>query len=179
MAEAFNDKTLPAAKAARYAEVAAEIASVLDGEPNRVARMATVAAMLASSFDSYFWAGFYVVDAENPGELVVGPYQGTLGCLRIAFGRGVCGTAAATRSIQVVDDVNAFPGHIACDSRSLSEIVAPVFDADGALIAVFDVDSDRPAAFDATDAEWLERILAGVFAAPAVAPDLSYPGALA
>ncbi|HYG26187.1 MAG TPA: GAF domain-containing protein [Caulobacteraceae bacterium] len=162
MAEAFNDKTLPAQKEARYREVADEIASVLAGEPNLTARMATVASMLASSFDHYFWTGFYVVDGED--ELVVGPYQGTLGCLRIAFGRGVCGTAAAQRRTQLVEDVHAFPGHIACDSRSQSEVVVPVFDKDGELIAVFDVDSDRPAAFDETDARWLERILHETFA---------------
>lgn len=155
----------PANKATAYAEVEAEILAVLEGEPNRVARMATVASMLADAFEVYFWTGFYVVDADKPNELVVGPYQGTLGCLRIPFGRGVCGTAAATRRTQVVEDVHAFPGHIACDSRSASEIVVPVMDASGALIAVFDVDATTPAAFDAVDAEALERLLAKVFAA--------------
>ncbi len=164
MAEAFNDLILPAEKAQRYAAVAEEIAAVLDGEPNLTARMATVSSMLANSFEHYFWTGFYVVDPSKEAELVVGPYQGTLGCMRIAFGRGVCGTAAATQTTQVVEDVHAFPGHIACDGRSASEIVAPVFDADGKLIAVFDVDSDRPAAFDGVDKDWLERILAQVFA---------------
>ncbi|MBL8774234.1 MAG: GAF domain-containing protein [Phenylobacterium sp.] len=163
MAEAFNEAILPADKAQRYAAVADEIAAVLDGEPNLTARMATVASMLANSFQHYFWTGFYVVDPAKGDELVVGPYQGTLGCLRIAFGRGVCGVAAATRTTQVVEDVHAFPGHIACDSRSASEIVAPVFDAGGALIAVLDVDSERPAAFDETDRAWLERILAQTF----------------
>ncbi|PHY14144.1 diguanylate phosphodiesterase [Caulobacter sp. B11] len=164
MAEAFNEKTLSADKAQRYAEAADEIASVLDGEPNLTARMATVASMLAASFDHYFWTGFYVVDPTRERELVVGPYQGTLGCLRIAFGRGVCGAAAATGQTQRVDDVHAFPGHIACDSRSASEIVVPVFDRGGALIAVFDVDSDRPAAFDAVDQQGIEAILKAVFA---------------
>jgi GAF domain-containing protein len=164
MAEAFNEKSLPAQKAERYAAVAEEIAAVLAGEPNLVARMATVASMLANSFDDYFWTGFYVVDPDKPDELVVGPYQGTLGCLRIAFGRGVCGTAARTRQTQVVPDVHAFPGHIACDSRSASEVVVPVVDSQGRLIAVFDVDSERPAAFDDIDAEWLERILLRTFA---------------
>lgn len=163
MAEPFNALVLPAAKAARYAAVAEQIAAVLEGEPNQVARMATVASMLASSFEHYFWTGFYVVDEAKGDELVVGPYQGTLGCLRIAFGRGVCGAAAATRVTQVVRDVHTFPGHIACDSRSASEIVAPVFDQEGRLIAVLDVDSERPAAFDGVDREWLERILAQVF----------------
>ena len=163
MAEAFNDLILPTAKAERYAAVAEEIDSVLAGEPNLVARMATVSSMLANSFETYFWTGFYVVDPAKGDELVVGPYQGSLGCMRIAFGRGVCGTAAAERKTQVVEDVHAFPGHIACDSRSASEIVVPVFDAAGELIAVFDVDSEVRAAFDDVDREWLERILAATF----------------
>jgi L-methionine (R)-S-oxide reductase len=164
MAEAFNDKRLTGSKADRYAEVAQEIAAVLDGEPNLTARMATVAAMLAATFEHYFWTGFYIVDPDRPDELVVGPYQGTLGCLRIAFGRGVCGAAAATGEVQLVADVHAFPGHIACDSRSASEIVVPVFDKAGRLIAVFDVDSEAPAAFDETDAHGLVTILSQVFA---------------
>lgn len=164
MTDAFNEIVLPPAKAERYAAVAEEIAAVLAGEPNLTARMATVASMLSASFEHYFWTGFYVVDPEKPDELVVGPYQGSLGCLRIAFGRGVCGTAARSRQTQVVEDVHAFPGHIACDSRSASEIVVPVVDAQGRLIAVFDVDSDAPAAFDAVDAAWLERILQDTFA---------------
>jgi len=155
----------PADKAARYAEVEGEILAVLDGEPNRTARMATVASMLADAFPAFFWTGFYVVDPDKADELVVGPYQGTLGCLRIAFGRGVCGTAARDRTTQVVQDVHAFPGHIACDSRSASEIVVPVFDPAGALIAVFDIDATEKAAFDAVDAEALERLLGKVFAA--------------
>ena len=155
----------PADKAARYAEVEAEILAVLEGEPNVTARMATLASMLADAFPAFFWTGFYVVDPDKADELVVGPYQGTLGCLRIAFGRGVCGAAAATRRTQVVEDVNAFPGHIACDSRSASEIVVPVFDRSGALIAVLDVDATEKAAFDAIDAEALERLVGRVFAA--------------
>jgi L-methionine (R)-S-oxide reductase len=154
----------PADKAARYAEVEAEILAVLDGEPDRVARMATVSSMLADAFEDYFWTGFYLVDPARERELVVGPYQGTLGCLRIAFGRGVCGTAAETGRTQIVEDVHAFPGHIACDGRSESEIVVPVFDGEGRLIAVFDVDATRKAAFDAVDAEALERLLGKVFA---------------
>lgn len=164
MAEAFNELTLPAVKAERYATLAEEIASVLEGEPNLTARMATVASMLAASFDSFFWTGFYVVDPEKERELVVGPYQGTLGCLRIAFGRGVCGAAAATGQTQLVPDVHAFPGHIACDARSASEIVVPVLDAKGELLAVLDVDATEVAAFDAIDAQALEQLLAKVFA---------------
>lgn len=150
-------------KAARYREIAAEIAAVLEGETNLTARMATVSNILHHAFDHYFWTGFYIVDPEKPGELVVGPYQGTLGCLRIPFGAGVCGAAAASREAVIVDDVHEFPGHIACDSRSESEIVVPVFDRSGALIAVFDVDSDRKAMFDETDGEWLTKILAASF----------------
>ena len=155
----------PADKAARYAELEDEILAVLEGEPNLTARMATVSSMLADAFPTFFWTGFYVVDPDRKDELVVGPYQGTLGCLRIPFGRGVCGAAAATRRTQIVEDVNAFPGHIACDSRSASEIVVPVFDRSGGLIAVFDVDAVETAAFDAVDAEALERLLGRVFAA--------------
>ena len=153
----------PADKAERYAEVETEILAVLDGEPDRVAQMATVASMLNDAFPTFFWTGFYVVDPAKGNELVVGPYQGTLGCLRIPFGRGVCGAAAAERKTQVVPDVHAFFGHIACDSRSASEIVVPVFDAQGDLIAVFDVDATEKNAFDALDAEALERLLGKVF----------------
>jgi GAF domain-containing protein len=162
MAEAFNEKTLPADKAERYAAVAEEIAAVLAGEPDMIARMATISAMLNAAFEHFFWTGFYLVDPHKD-ELVVGPYQGTLGCLRIPFGRGVCGAAARSRQTQVVADVEAFPGHIACDSRSKSEIVVPVVDAQARLIAVFDVDSEQPAAFDELDRQWLEKILLRTF----------------
>ena len=134
--------------AERYTTLAEEIDAVVAGEPNLVARMATMASMLAATFERFFWTGFYVVDPARGDQMVVGPYQGSLGCLRIDFGRGVCGTAAARRETLIVDDVDAFPGHIACDSRSRSEIVVPVFDAQGQLIAVLDVDSTAPAAFD-------------------------------
>ena len=157
MAEAFNDLTLSADREARYAEVAAEIAAVLDGEPNLTARMATVASMLAASFDHYFWTGFYVVDPDKGDELVVGPYQGTLGCLRIAFGRGVCGAAAATGQTQLVPDVHAFPGHIACDAASQSELVVPVLRG-GEVIAVIDLDSPSPARFTEADADGITAL---------------------
>ena len=163
MAEAFNDKILSADKADRYTELAAEIAAVLEGEGNLTARMATVSAMLAQSFERFLWTGFYVVDPTNPRELVVGPYQGTLGCLRIPLGKGVFGVAAAERRTQLVPDVDAFPGHIACDSRSRSEIVVPVTDPTGQLLGVLDIDSAELAGFDETDARWLERIIAESF----------------
>ncbi len=153
----------PSAKKDLYKNVALEIAAVLEGENNVTARMATVSNILHHAFDYYFWTGFYVVDPEREKELVIGPYQGTLGCLRIAFGKGVCGTAAEQRQTVIVDDVQAFPGHIACDARSQSEIVAPVFDKDGALIAVLDVDSDQTAMFDDTDRQGLEHILHASF----------------
>jgi GAF domain-containing protein len=164
MAESFAPDALPLAKSARYGALAEEIVAVLEGEPNLTARMATVASMLASAFPDFLWTGFYVADAVKPRELVVGPYQGTLGCLRIAFGRGVCGTAAAEGQTVVVEDVEAFEGHIACDSRSRSEIVVPVFDAGGALIAVLDIDSARVGAFGEEDAQALEALVKTIFA---------------
>ncbi|MCB2113738.1 MAG: GAF domain-containing protein [Parvularculaceae bacterium] len=147
------------AKSERYREVAREIAAVLEGERNMTARMATISNILHHSFDHYFWTGFYLVDPKKPGELVIGPYQGSLGCLRIPIGKGVCGAAAAERRTIVVEDVHEFAGHIACDARSRSEIVAPVFDPSGALVGVFDVDSDRKAMFDEEDATGIEAIL--------------------
>jgi GAF domain-containing protein len=152
------------AKKKRYAAALGDIAAVLEGETNLTARMATVAAMLAEAFEGFLWTGFYLVDPERPEELVIGPYQGTLGCLRIAFGRGVCGTAAKEGRTLLVDDVGAFAGHIACDSRSRSEVVTPVRNAAGTLIGVLDVDAAELAAFDAEDAAGLEAIVARVFA---------------
>ena len=146
----------------RYAEVAKEIASVIDGETYLIARMATVSNILHHAFDHYFWTGFYLVDPEKSDELVIGPYQGTLGCLRIPFSKGVCGAAATSGETQLVEDVHAFPSHIACDARSQSEIVVPVRDRSGKLIAVFDVDSDKPAMFDEVDKVGLETILKGL-----------------
>lgn len=160
MAEAALDD-LPQDRAQRYGALRAMIAAVIAGEPNAIARYATAASMLSQAFpDRFFWCGFYLVDADKPDELVVGPYQGTLGCLRIAIGKGVCGKAAAEHITVIVPDVHAFPGHIACDSRSNSEIVVPVFDKSGALAGVLDVDSTELGAFDARDAAGLEGICA-------------------
>lgn len=158
---------LPSDKRERYAALRAEVAAVVTGESNITARYATAASLLAQAFpDRFFWTGFYVVDPDKREELVVGPYQGTLGCLRIPFGKGVCGAAAATRETIVVPDVHAFPGHIACDSRSNSEIVTPVFDKNGALAAVLDVDSTAFNAFDDIDQAGLEAICADLLTLP-------------
>ena len=163
----LDDFDLPAymlimTKAEIYTQTAKEIAAVLDGETNNVARMATVSCLLSEAFEHYFWTGFYVVDPDKPEELVVGPYQGTLGCLRIPFSRGVCGAAAKTQEVQIVKDVHEFPGHIACDVRSASEIVVPVYAPDGSLFAVFDVDSSEIGSFDEIDAAGLLPILKDV-----------------
>jgi L-methionine (R)-S-oxide reductase len=162
--------TLPqgASKSETYQGVMRDLIAVLEGEGNRVARMATTVCLLSQAFPAWFWTGFYVVDTvkklQGQDELIVGPYNGTLGCLRIAFSRGVCGAAARERATQIVQDVHAFPGHIACDSRSNSEIVVPVFDGAGDLIAVFDVDSEAYGAFDEEDRDGLEAIMKSVFA---------------
>ena len=137
---------------------------MLKGEPNLTARLATVASMLAQAFEHFFWTGFYLVDPEKPGELVVGPYQGTLGCLRDRVRPRRLRNARLRRGVRViVPDVEAFPGHIACDSRARSEIVVPVFGPDRVLLGVFDVDATELAAFDDTDAAGIERILAATF----------------
>jgi len=141
-----------------YKDVAEQISAVIDGETSVTARYATAACLLSEAFDYFFWTGFYVVDPLKPTELVVGPYQGTLGCLRIPFGKGVCGTSAQKGETIIVEDVHAFPGHIACDSRSNSEIVVPVYDKDGKLAAVLDVDSTEIGSFDEDDKEGLEAI---------------------
>ena len=139
-----------------YAELRAHIIGVLTGIDDDIAGMATMSALIHHAF-GHLWTGFYRVVA--PDLLRVGPYQGTLGCLDIAFGKGVCGTAAAERRTMVVPDVSRFPGHISCDARSRSEIVVPVFGRDDRLLAVLDIDSERIAAFDKEDVYGLERIV--------------------
>lgn len=129
---------------------------VLAGIDDDVAAMATMSSILHYGF-RHLWTGFYRV--VGPDLLRVGPYQGTLGCLEIAVGKGVCGTAAAERRTVVVPDVDRFPGHIACDARSKSEIVVPVYGRAGDLIAVLDIDSERRATFDAQDAAGLESMV--------------------
>ena len=156
MAEVTLDlRTLPRPEA--YESLEVQLASVLAGIDDSIAAMATISALVHNSFD-FLWTGFYRV--IEPGRMLrVGPYQGTLGCLDIEFGRGVCGTAAANRATVIVADVHQFPGHIACDARSRSEIVVPVFDRARELIAVFDVDSEQKNAFGPDDQRGLERLL--------------------
>lgn len=146
-----------AEKKARYAAVRERLLALWSGEPDSIARMAAAACLLHEAMPHAFWTGFYRVVGS---ELVIGPYQGTPGCSRIAWGRGVCGAAWASGETQIVPDVHEFPGHIACDSRSESEIVVPVKDRRGTLIAVFDVDSTEKSAFDEVDREELETIFA-------------------
>ena len=143
-----------------YARVAKEIAAVIDGEPTRTARYATASCLLSEAFEDFYWTGFYLVDPNREKQLVVGPYQGTLGCLRIDFKRGVCGAAARKGETIIVDNVHDFEGHIACDSATNSEIVVPVFNESGVLMAVLDVDSTKLSTFDAEDKAGLEAICA-------------------
>jgi GAF domain-containing protein len=145
-----------------YPATAAAIAALTAGEEDVIALMATVACELHHADDRFDWTGFYRVVA--PGLLKIGPYQGGHGCLTIPFSRGVCGAAARSGEVQIVPDVDAFPGHIACASSTRSEIVLPVHDAAGTLIAVLDIDSDWPDAFTAEDAEGLAAILRDTFA---------------
>ena len=144
-----------------YPDLARTIAALCEGETDEVALMATVACEVHHADDRFDWTGFYRVVA--PALLKIGPYQGGHGCLVIPFSRGVCGAAARTGEVQLVPDVEAFPGHIACSSSTRSEIVLPVFGKGRRLIGVLDIDSDRPDAFSAGDARELAAILASVF----------------
>ncbi|NBD31373.1 MAG: GAF domain-containing protein [Alphaproteobacteria bacterium] len=147
-----------------YPLLARTIAALTEGETDQVALMATLACEIHHADDRFDWTGFYRV--TEPGLLKIGPYQGGHGCLQIPFDRGVCGAAARTGDVQLVPDVDAFPGHIACASSTRSELVLPVFDGTGAVIAVLDIDSDQPNAFTEEDAEALAAILLGVFGQP-------------
>jgi len=141
-------------KAGRYAELLPQIEALLQAETDLVANLANVAAVLKEAF-GFFWVGFYEVKA---GVLVLGPFQGPLACTRIQLGKGVCGTAWAEKRTQLVPDVDAFPGHIACSSASRSEIVVPVFGKNGEVRLVLDVDSDQLNDFDANDQRYLEEL---------------------
>ncbi|KAA2313395.1 GAF domain-containing protein [Pseudooceanicola sediminis] len=144
-----------------YTSLAARIASLTEGETDDVALMATLACELHHSDDRFDWTGFYRV--TEPGLLKIGPYQGGHGCLKIPFDKGVCGAAARSGQTQLVADVDAFPGHIACASSTRSELVIPVRNGAGAVIGVLDIDSDQPDAFTEEDAMRLEEILTRVF----------------
>ena len=143
-------------RAAQYERVIGHIRSILEGEEDWIAAMATVACELHHAFDYYDWTGFY--RRVGTEMLTVGPYQGTHGCLHIDFSRGVCGAAARTKQTQLVEDVHTFPGHIACSTTTESEIVVPVLDGDDEVLAVLDVDSDAPAAFRDVDQQHLEQL---------------------
>lgn len=140
-------------KEEQYEVLYRQIEAVVDGESDTIANMANIAAMIHSTIN-FWWAGFYRVKGE---ELVLGPFQGPMACTRIGRGRGVCGTAWQRGETIIVDDVDAFPGHIACSSASRSEIVVPVWH-DGKVVAVIDIDSSRLSTFDTSDKYWLERI---------------------
>ncbi|MDG4650288.1 GAF domain-containing protein [Roseibacterium sp. SDUM158017] len=147
---------------ADYTRLSSTIAALTEGETDTVALMATLACEIHHADDRFDWTGFYRV--TSPGLMKIGPYQGGHGCLVIPFDRGVCGAAARTGRTQLVPDVEAFPGHIACSSSTRSELVIPVKDAGGAVIGVLDIDSDRRDAFTETDAAELEAILRATFA---------------
>ena len=142
-------------KEEQYAILLPQVVSLVEGESDRIAGMANMAAALAQTF-GFFWVGFYRVIGD---KLVLGPFQGPIACTRIAFGKGVCGTAWKRAETVIVPDVEAFPGHIACNSASRSEIVVPV-KVDGEVIAVLDIDSDRLGAFDEVDQRYLEQLVA-------------------
>ncbi len=144
-----------------YTTLAATIASLTEGETDTVALMATVTCEVHHADDRFDWTGFYRVVA--PELLKIGPYQGGHGCLVIPFSRGVCGAAARTGETQLVPDVDAFPGHIACASSTRSELVLPVWNGNGELLGVFDIDSNQPDAFTQEDADQLSAILAAAF----------------
>jgi GAF domain-containing protein len=164
MAESIPDlRGVPKEKA--YAELEGHCEMILEGTRDEIAAMATISSLVHHAF-GHLWTGFYRV--AEPGALLrVGPYQGSLGCLEIAFGRGVCGTAAMERRTLIVPDVEKFPGHIACDARARSEIVVPVTGTRGDLIAVLDVDSDRTDSFDEEDQRGLERMVSWFASSPA------------
>jgi GAF domain-containing protein len=152
----FDAAPLTAAnKTELYQGLSEQMSGLLHGERDRIANAANFASLVFHGLDGLNWCGFYFFDGT---ELVVGPFQGKPACVRIALGKGVCGTAAATRQTQVVADVHAFPGHIACDTASRSEIVVPLFDENGGLIGVWDVDSPLPARFDEDDRLGMERL---------------------
>lgn len=150
----FEAASLAGTKPEQYAQLLLQAQALMHGEHNRIANAANLSALVYHALPDLNWVGFYFHDGR---ELVVGPFQGKPACVRIALGRGVCGTAAATRRTQLVPDVEAFPGHIPCDSASRSELVVPLLRGDE-LVGVFDLDSPVPARFDADDQRGLEAL---------------------
>ncbi|MEO5972068.1 MAG: GAF domain-containing protein [Sphingomicrobium sp.] len=153
----YDFKIAATDKPTLYRDLASALEGLVAGEPDAIANMANAAALIWESVPGLNWAGFY---RNVGGELVLGPFQGRPACIRMAFGDGVCGAAAASLAVQRIDDVHAFPGHIACDSASRSELVVPIVGADGQLIAVLDLDSPEPARFDAADEAGCVRLAA-------------------
>lgn len=151
----FSATALTGSKPAQYAQLLAQARALLHGERDRIANAANLSALVYRALPDLNWVGFYFYDGT---ELVVGPFQGLPACVRIPLDKGVCGAAARTRQTQRIEDVHAFPGHIACDSASNSELVVPLVGADGALLGVFDLDSPLPARFDVEDQQGLEAI---------------------
>ena len=147
-------------KEKRYQELAKQISALVEGETDCISVMANVSAAIHEAM-SFFWTGFYIVKGN---ELRLGPFQGSVACMHIPFGRGVCGTAWQRKATVIVPDVEEFPGHIACSTLSRSEIVVPVFNADGAVIAVLDIDSRELNTFDEVDQCWLEKIVSEILA---------------
>lgn len=150
----FATSTLSGSKPEQYAQLVEQARAMMHGEPDRIANAANLSALVFNGLPDLNWAGFYFYDGT---ELVVGPFQGLPACVRIALGRGVCGTAASTRQTQLVDDVHAFPGHIACDAASRSEVVVPLYLGDE-LVGVLDIDSPVPRRFDADDQRGFEAL---------------------
>jgi GAF domain-containing protein len=151
----FTASSLTGNKAEQYAQLLQQARALMAGESDRVANAANLAALVYHALPDLNWVGFYFFDGV---ELVVGPFQGLPACVRIPLDKGVCGAAARTRQTRRIDDVHAFPGHIACDSASNSELVVPLVAADGSLIGVFDLDSPKHARFDANDQAGLEAL---------------------
>lgn len=151
----FSAQPLSGNKTEQYAQLLEQAKALLHGEQDRIANAANLSALVYHALPGLNWAGFYFFDGN---ELVVGPFQGLPACVRIPLDKGVCGAAASTRTTQRIDDVHAFPGHIACDAASRSEVVVPLVAADGTLVGVFDLDSPQPARFDADDQSGLEAL---------------------
>ena len=151
----FTAQRLDGNKPEQYAQLLQQARALLAGEHDRIANAANLSALVYHALPGLNWVGFYFFDGN---ELVVGPFQGLPACVRIPLDRGVCGAAASTRLTQRIEDVHAFPGHIACDSASNSELVVPLVGADGSLLGVFDLDSPEPARFDADDQAGLEAL---------------------